>query len=103
MLDLSIGRDDGMYTINDKGSFPSPCTPGFECFAQCSLAGVGSNHPKWRMFGKSDESSFVVQSMTWWERCNQANGSSEDILLGTIQYLDEGNQQYYFAGWSRRR
>lgn len=104
VLDLSVRRDDSMYTINDThGSFPSSCTSGFECFTQGSLSGVGSNHPKWRMFGKSDEGLFVVQSMTWWERCNETNGSSEDVLLGAIQYSDERNQQYYLAGWSRRR
>ena len=104
VLDLSIGREENSCTtLNEDRGFPSSCIEGHECSVQRPLSGVGLNHPKWRMFSKVNETLFSVQNMTWWERSHILNGSSEDVLLCTVNYADEGSQQSYLVGWSRRR
>jgi hypothetical protein len=104
VLDLSIGRDDCLHTKTyEENGFPSSCIDGFKCTSKGSSSGVGSSYPKWRMFNEIDEAKFIVQTMTWWENCSKKHGSSEDILLCAVEYADEGSQQYYLAGWSKRR
>mmetsp|Transcript_39140 Transcript_39140/g.80172 ORF Transcript_39140/g.80172 Transcript_39140/m.80172 type:complete len:348 (-) Transcript_39140:1196-2239(-) len=65
---------------------------------------------KWRMFrNESEEQSFRVLAMTWWERSAERS-SSEDLLIAAIEYISEGNEtlashskQYYLVCWSRRK
>jgi hypothetical protein len=104
ILDLCFGRDERLFAGADNDErFLSPCTSGFECSEErCSL-GVGVHHPKWRLFREIDERSFRVQTMAWWERNSIMQNSSEDILLCTVNYVEEDCDQFYLAAWSRRR
>ena len=104
VLDLSMARDDKMSSSRNKDQCtPSLCGTGFQCTNQGFSSGVGLNHPKWRMFSEAEETSFSVQTMIWWERENAMNGSSEDILLCSVNYIEDDYRQVYLAAWSRRR
>ena len=105
ILDLCFGRDERLLEVaNNDGGFLSPCSSGFECSDEgYSFGGVGVNHPKWKMFRQIDERSFQVQTMAWWERHIIMQNSSEDILLCTVNYVEEDCDQFYLAAWSRRR
>ena len=75
---------------------------------------VRIEQPKWRLFGsESEERSFRVLAMTWWE--GEADGKSglddmrsEDLLVAVIEVHEDeaGNKSdcpRYLACWSRRR
>ncbi len=100
VLDLSIGKDEGCST-RKSNKFPSSCEEAFECYNGNTSLGVRASHPKWKMFNNTEETTFTVHAMTWWERTNELYGTSEDILIGVVRYVEE--DRYYLTGWSRRR
>ena len=80
------------------------------------------NH-KWRMLANaSEEKSFKVHAMVWWEKNSQSTRDTEskedlsdDLLVAVIEILNEGNfsesnkkkesriPQFHIVCWSRRR
>ena len=89
---LDMHKDDGIF--NNETS----CVEGFHC--QVEKFQLKTRQDRWRMFQKRDEQSFIVKAMTWWE---QFNGSSEDVIVCVIQYVDGLDPNHYLVAWSSRR
>ena len=52
------------------------------------------------MFQRTDEQSFTVSAMVWWE---DFHGSEEDALVAIIKYSKDPDPSYYLVAWSSRR
>lgn len=65
--------------------------------------------PKWRLFGnETDERTFRVLSMTWWEgSSDRKSGLNDDLLVAVIAVQDENKDKkednLHLACWSPRR
>jgi len=80
---------------------PTPCILGRRCDDDEGSGGVKSNTPKWRMFRESDERSFSVRAMTWWERSSTKGEVSEDLLIAVVEYHIDGEGAFSWNGSNR--
>lgn len=118
ILDLSLmvakskTKSASDSTTLSAGTAQTPCVKGHICSDSSDAVPLGMKNVsmKWRLFrNESEEQSFRVVAMTWWERSAEKS-SSEDLLVAAIEYISGGNEavasqsrQYYLVCWSRRR
>ncbi len=98
---LDIRRESGAIKIDkqsDLSKYPTSCLRGFQC--DVDEFQFKSKHDRWRMFQRTDEQSFTVSAMVWWE---DFHGSEEDALVAIIKYSKDPDPSYYLVAWSSRR
>ena len=109
VLDLTKGNG---RDLNAGYDIPTSCTSVIHSDLGSSIK-LSTYQSKWKMLSEVEERQVSVQAMTWWER-NGNDGSSEDLLISSIKYVEpmskkeakkslSENSSNYLVCWSRRR